>query len=137
MRYVAHRRFKCEGLCGKVLNIPYDTKLKADENGMLQAKTGDTICHVNSERGRMYFAADEDGKGLERGKYTYAIAYSRKNGGIQKAGFRFSDKQRDIIVRHYQRFIRPDMDMIIFNNKFFSAPVDELKEMAKELKIAV
>ena len=135
MRYVAHRRFKCEGLCGKVLNIPYGTKLKADENGMLQAKTGDTICHVNSERGRMYFAADEDGKGLERGKYTYAIAYSNKHMGPD-GGYRFTEKQRSIIVRHYQRFIE-EHEFIIFNSRFFKASIAELKAMAKELEIKV
>ena len=136
MKYIAHRRFKGEGLCGKMLNIPYGTKLKADENGMLSTKTGDTICHINSDNGKMHFAPDDDGKGLERGKYTYAIAYSRK-GMTPDGGFRLSEKQRSIIVRHYQRFIVPEHDFIIFNNSFFKAPIAELKEMAKELEIKV
>ena len=83
----------------------------------------------------MHFSIDGDGKGLERGKYTHAIAYSRK--GMNSEGFRFTEKQRSIIVRHYQRFLCSDLDYIIFNDKFFKAPVDELKAMAKELGIKV
>lgn len=88
-----------------------------------------------SENAKMHFALNDDGRGLERGKYTYAIAYSRQ--GLNSEGFRFSDKQRSIIVRHYQRFLRQDLDMIIFNDRFFRTPVEELKEMAKELDIKV
>lgn len=134
--YIIHRRFKDKALCGKTLNLPYGTELM-EYNSILYTQNGEPVCVATSENAKMHIAQNDDDNGLERGKLTYAIAYSRKNGGIQKAGFRFSDKQRDIIVRHYQRFIRPDMDMIIFNDKFFNAPVEELREMADELDIKV
>lgn len=136
MKYITHRRLKGKGLCDKVLNLPYGTRLKADENGMLTTKTGDTVCHVNSDSCKMHFAVDDDGKGLERGKYTWAIAFSKKH-MTPDGGFRFTEKQRSIIVRHYQCFIVPEHDFIIFNNKFFKAPVEELKKMAKELGVKV
>lgn len=134
MKYITHRRFKGLAICGRVLNLPYGTKLIC-ENGILKTKQGEAVCMNTSENAKLYFAINDDGKGLERGKYTYAIAYSRK--GVNKEGFRFTDKQRDIIVRHYQRFLRQDLDMIIFNDKFFKASVEELKAMAKELDIKV
>lgn len=136
MKYIVHRRYKKEGLCGKEINLPYGTKVIANLDGMLLTKAGDTICHINSECGKMHFAVNEDSKGLERGKYTYAIAFGRKN-GVQTKGFRFTDKQRSTIIRHYQRFIVPEHDFIIFNNNFFKASVAELKGMAKELEIKV
>lgn len=134
MKYITHRRLKGKGLCDKVLNLPYGTRLTEDENGFLVTKQGDTVCSTTSEVCRMHFAIDGDGKGLERGKYTHAIAYSRK--GMNSEGFRFTEKQRSIIVRHYQRFIE-EHDYIIFNDKFFKASIEELKAMAKELGIKV
>lgn len=133
MNYIVHKRFKDKALCGEVLNLPYGTELILDGE-FLKTKTGQLVCAVNSENAKMHFSDNTDGQGLERGKYTWAIAYSKK---INQIGYRFDDKQRDIICRHYQRFLNPEHDFILFNNKFFSAPVDELKEMAQELKIAV
>ena len=134
MKYIIHRRYKGIGLCDKILNLPYGTKLIC-ENGIIKTKQGEAVCMNTSEIAKMYCALNDDGRGLERGKYTWAIAYSRK--GLSSEGFRFNDKQRSIIVRHYQRFLKQDLDMIIFNDKFFKAPIEELKEMAKELEIKV
>lgn len=136
MEHIVHRRYKNKDLFGNPLNLPYGTVLN-EINGFLHTQEGVPVCTVNSEVAKMYTARNDDNEGLERGKLTYAIAYSRKNGGISKVGFRFSNKQCDVIVRHYQRFIRPEFDMIIFNDRFFNAPVNELQEMAKELKIKV
>lgn len=133
MKYITHRRFKGLAICGMVLNLPYGTKLIC-ENGILKTKQGEAVCMNTSENAKLYFAINDDGKGLERGKYTHAIAYSRK--GMNSKGFRFTEKQRSIIVRHYQRFIE-EHDYIIFNDRFFKASVDELKAMAKELGIKV
>lgn len=135
MNYIVHRRFKGKALCGEFLNIPYGTELILDGD-FLKTKDNKLICAVNSENAKIHFSDNTDGKGLLRGKLTYAIAYSKK-GMTPDGGFRFTEKQRNIIIRHYQRFLNPEHDFIIFNNKFFSASVDELKEMAAELKITV
>ena len=134
MKYITHHRFKKKALCGKILNIPYGTELEC-RNNILYTPDNRMICYDTSENAKIHFAANDDGKGLERGKYTYEIAYGRKY--VQKKGFRFSDKQRDIIGRHFQRFLRTDCDMIIFNEKFFRASIEDLKQMADELHIRV
>lgn len=134
MQYIVHKRFKEKALCHKVLNLPYGTVLNA-YNNIIATDKGEAVCFTTSENAKIYFARNDDNKGLERGKLTNAIAYSRK--GLNKSGFRFNDKQIDIINRHYQRFLRQDLDMIIFNDKFFKAPIEELKEMVKELEIKV
>lgn len=139
MKYVVHKRFKSKALCGEVLNLPYGTEL-AEKDGLLYYNNK-AVCLNTSENGKMYFSRNDDDKGLERGKYTWEIAFSKKKADDPKykdhGGFRFSEKQRDIIARHYQRFLRADCDMIIFNQRFFDAPVEELKEMADELGIRV
>ena len=134
MQYIVHKRYKQKALCKKVLNLPYGTVLNAFNN-IIATDKGEAVCFTTSENAKIYFARNDDNKGLERGKLTNAIAYSRK--GLNKQGYRFNEKQIDIINRHYQRFLRPDCDMIIFNERFFAAPVDELQEMANELNIDV
>ena len=133
MEYITHRRFKSKSLCGEVLNLPYGTEL-TEKDGLLYYNKK-AVCLNTSENGKMYFSRNDDDMGLERGKYTWEIAFSRR--GKMKSGYRLSEKQRDIIARHYQRFLRADCDMIIFNQRFFDAPVKELKEMAEELGIRV
>ena len=131
MEYITHKRFKGMALCGRVLNLPYGTELVL-EGEIIKTLSGDAVCAVTSENAKMHFARNNDGKGLQRGKITYDIAF-KKNGN----GYRLTEKQRDIINRHYQRFIRDDCDFIIFNDRFFGAAIDELEEMAAELKVAV
>lgn len=140
MKYITHHRFKSKALCGEVLNLPYGTELTLKDDTLFTLG-GKAVCFVTSENAKMYFSRNDDKDGLERGKYTWEIAFRKRNADDPKyakcGGYRFSDKQRDIITRHYQRFIREDCDFIIFNDRFFRAPVEELKEMANELGIAV
>lgn len=80
----------------------------------------------------MFFARNDDGKGLKRGKLTYEIAYAPRHPNKDN-GFRFTPDEAEILVKKYGRFLRNDSDMIIFNKEFFDAEIEELEEIKREV----
>ena len=99
---------------------------------------GKPICYATSEAAKMHFARNDDGQGLERGKLTWAIAYSKRvrtgpNGRQQ----RFTEEEIELLERKWAHFLRQDVEVILFNEDFFAAAVPELKELADALHIKV
>lgn len=131
MKYVTHHRFKELALCGERLNIPYGTELDTEDYSIVMPD-GRAICYSTSENAKKHFARNDDGRGLERGALTYAIAYSRRDAGN---GFRFSEEEAEILTRDWGHFLRPDVDVILFNEDFFAAEPEELQKLAAALKI--
>lgn len=131
MKYVTHHRFKELALCGERLNIPYGTELNTEGYSIVMPD-GRAICYSTSENAKKHFARNDDGRGLERGALTYAIAYSRRDAGN---GFRFSEEEAEILTRDWGHFLRPDVDVILFNEDFFAAEPEELQKLAAALKI--
>lgn len=131
MKYVTHHRFKELALCGERLNIPYGTELDMEGYSIVMPD-GRAICYSTSENAKKHFARNDDGRGLERGALTYAIAYSRRDAGN---GFRFSEEEAEILTRDWGHFLRPDVDVILFNEDFFAAEPEELQKLAAALKI--
>lgn len=131
MKYVTHHRFKELALFGERLNIPYGTELDTEGYSIVMPD-GRAICYSTSENAKKHFARNDDGRGLERGALTYAIAYSRRDAGN---GFRFSEAEAEILTRDWGHFLRPDVDVILFNEDFFAAEPEELQKLAAALKI--
>lgn len=131
MRYIVHHRLKEKLLCGYV-NLPYGTVLTRKDNYFLYYYN-EKICTVTSQIAKEHISRDDDGRGLDRGRLTYAIAFKSTN----NPGFKFTDKQREIIIKKYSHFIRDDCDYIIFNDKFFDADVEDLEKMAEDLNIKI
>lgn len=131
MKYVTHHRFKELALCGERLNIPYGTELDTEGYSIVMPD-GRAICYSTSENAKKHFARNDDGRGLERGALTYAIAYSRRDAGN---GFRFSEAEAEILTRDWGHFLRPDVDVILFNEDFFAAEPEELQKLAAALEI--
>lgn len=131
MKYVTHHRFKELALCGERLNIPYGTELDTEGYSIVMPD-GRAICYSTSENAKKHFARNDDGRGLERGALTYAIAYSRRDAGN---GFRFSEEEAEILTRDWGHFLRQDVDVILFNEDFFAAEPEELQRLAAALKI--
>ena len=131
MKYVTHHRFKELALCGERLNIPYGTELDTEGYSIVMPD-GRAICYSTSENAKKHFSRNDDGRGLERGALTYAIAYSRRDAGN---GFRFSEAEAEILTRDWGHFLRPDVDVILLNEDFFAAEPEELQKLAAALKI--
>lgn len=134
MRYIAHHRYKGLGLFRDRLNIPYGTELEVVDDFLIMPQEGKIVCYLTSENAKRYFARNDDGLGLERGKLTHAIAYSKRDAGN---GFRFSDREAKILMRDWSHFLRQDLDVILFNDSFFNADPEELRKLTAALNIKV
>lgn len=135
MNYVTHHRYKELALCGERLNIPYGTELHTEGVGLV-TEEGRLVCYSTSENAKKHFARNDDGKGLERGTLTYAIAYSHRErrsaaGRLQ----RFSDEEIEVLERDWGHFLRQDLEVILFNEDFFAAEPEELRKLAAALNI--
>lgn len=133
MKYVTHHRFKELALCGKQLNIPYGTELECTGKVLITSE-GKAVCYRRSENAKQHFARNDDGKGLERGRLTYAIAYSFRDAGN---GYRFSEEEAKILAQDWEHFLQPECDVIRFNDNFFSAEPEEIQKLADALNIKV
>lgn len=70
MKYVVHRRFKDKAICGEV-NLPAMTMCE-EANGYI-FYGNKLLCVVTSENAHQFFARNDDGAGMLRGKLTQAI----------------------------------------------------------------
>ena len=118
MNYICHRRYKKEGASGKEHLIRRKTNLESI--GKFIAIGAEAICSTTSADAFQYFARNDDGNGLERGRLTYEIAYAPRHPNKDN-GFRFTEGEREMLVDEYRRFLRQDVDTIIFNFDFFIA----------------
>jgi len=131
MNYICHRRFQGKDLNGKSVNLPYGTKLHAIDNYIIDERSR-PICFRNSECCFKHFAQDSDGQGLKRGGLTFLIAYKQR----KKNGFRFTEEEREMLERKWKKYLR-DLDVILFNREFFTAPINDLEEIARDLGMKV
>ena len=124
MDYICFNRFKQNALCGKV-NIPYGTKLYEINN--IISYCGNLICYIKSQNAYDYFARNDDGKGLERGKLTAEIIKllnNRKDGKYQD---RWDRIWGDLSLLKYKR---PEHDDYwLWNFDFFNASIEELNRI--------
>ena len=123
MDYICFNRFKQNALCSEV-NIPYGTKL--DETNNIISYRGNPICYIKSQNAYDYFARNDDGKGLERGKLTAEIMklLNRKDGKYQN---RWDRIWGDLSLLKYKR---PEHDDYwLWNYDFFNASIEELNRI--------
>ena len=124
MDYICFNRFKQKALCGEV-NIPYGAKL--DEVNNVISYCGNPICYIKSQNAYDYFARNDDGKGLERGKLTAEIIKllnNRKDGKYQN---RWDRIWGDLSLLKYKR---PEHDDYwLWNYDFFNASIEELNRI--------
>ena len=134
MEYICHHSLQGRVICGPV-SIRRGT-LMPEEGGLISLPSGEPICLAGSENGHMYFARNDDGKGMERGSITYAVAYEKRErlgaGGRRQ---RFTDAEIKTLCARWGRYLRPDADTILFNDDFFSADVETLREIAASVNV--
>lgn len=125
MNYIAHKRFKDKALCGYV-NIPAVTALKSINGVILY--NGNPICFDTSENAHQFFARNDDGNGMQRGRLTQAIQkrLEKRDSHYQE---RWDKVWDDSICKSYKR---TDFDDYwLWNHKFFNAEIDTLKHIAE------
>ncbi len=124
MKYIVHRRFKGTAITGQV-NIP--AMSVCDEVGGVIFYKDKPICYATSENAHQFFACNDDGQGMVRGKLTQAIqvALRRRDAHYQE---RWDKVWNDPVC---QKFKRPeDDDYWLWSHDFFEADINELRHIA-------
>jgi hypothetical protein len=111
-------------LCGEV-NLPAKTICQCEDNRI--RVNGKDICVPTSENAHQFFALDEDGHGMERGKLTQAIQkrLAKKDANYQTRWDLIWD---DEVCQKYRR--GEYGDYWLWNHAFFNADLDDLRHIA-------
>lgn len=132
MQYIAHTKFKGISLDDKEVMISRGKKL--ERKGDLLYFDNHPICVYRSECAKMHFSKDDDKHGLERGDITHKIAYSDNRVNVNGRMQRFTEEQVEILTSDkWNKFLRKGHDVILFDDNFFDADLEELKELLSEL----
>lgn len=129
MKYIAHRRFKTNAICGWV-NIPATTEVDC-ENGILIYSNG-ILCYEDCENSHQFFTRNDDGHGMERGKLTQAImkTLAQRNGRDDPVyQERWDRVWNDPACQPYKR--EDDDEYWLWSHAFFNADIDVLRHIAK------
>lgn len=133
MEYITHNKYKGKDIKGKDVLIPRGKKLT--KNGDFLFFESTPICIYRSEVAKQHFSNNYDGNGLLRGDLTHKIAYSDRRYQVGNWNQRFNEKQIELLCSDkWVKLLNTEHDVIIFNDSFFDADVDELKELYKELE---
>ena len=131
MKYIVHTRFNKEAINGKV-DISVSTECNS-LNGVIYYE--DTpLCLVTSENAHLYFARNDDGNGIERGKLTKLII-EKLNQNDDKYQNRWDKIWRCPICRGYKR---PEFsDHWVWSHSFYTADINNLRHIAKLIDVEV
>ena len=137
MKYIASRRYRGTSLVGKDINIPATTE--AEEMAKVIYVDGQPICFRTSQVAHEYFARNDDGNGMRRGKLTYAIAFSNRERYNENhtRRQRFTDDEIITLESKWNKYLIQGIEVILFNHDFFNADINDLEEMAKSINIIV
>lgn len=124
MKYVVHRRFKVNAICGSI-NLPAMTECECEDGLITYNNTA--ICYATSENAHQFFAANEDGMGMERGRLTQSIqkALAKRDGSYQE---RWDKVWKDSVCEEYRR--KDYEDFWLWGHDFFNADIDVLRYIA-------
>lgn len=125
MQFVVHRRLRDKCIGGNV-NIPALT-ICEEVNGLISYNDV-PLCYITSENAHQFFARNDDGMGMQRGKLTQEIqkVLSKRDDKYQK---RWDKVWDDPKCRPYKR-VEYD-DYWLWNHDFFNADIATLQYIAK------
>ena len=128
MDYITTKRFKRDGIDGR-FNIPYGTAV--EEIGGSIFHKGREIARITSAVCHKFFAKNDDGQGLERGRLTQAIndALALRDGETNdQQDKRWEAIFNDPLCQSYRR--KEHADTFLWNHQFYNAPLDDLRHIA-------
>ena len=125
MKYIVHKRFRSKAICGEV-NLPAMTE--TESIGDIITYNGQPLCLDTSENAHQFFARNDDGNGILRGKLTQAIqkTLAKRDKNYQARWDRVWD---DPACQPYKR--EEFADYWLWNHAFFNADIDVLQHIAK------
>lgn len=129
--YITTKRFKGQAITSEV-NIPYGTEVQCVIGYIVHDNL--PICANHSQNAYDYFARNDDGKGLERGKLIQEIkkVLSKKDSGYQD---RWDKVWEDEVCLKYKR---PEYsDYWLWAHNFYNAEIEDLWYIAGLLSIKI
>ena len=124
MDYITIKRTRFNSISGPV-NLPYGTEVECAD-GVLTID-GHPLCADRSQNAYEYFARNDDGHGLERGKLTQAIRKKLEKRDKNHQA-RWDKVWTDPRCQKYKR--AEHADHWIFNHEFFNAEIPDLRHIA-------
>lgn len=128
MNYITHTRFKTKAICGEV-NLPAMTEVELKDNMLYYQNQ--PLCVITSENAHNYFARNDDGLGMERGRLTQAIQQSLQKQDNKYQG-RWDKVWEDELCRKYKR--KEYADYWLWNHAFFNADIADLEHIYNLIK---
>ena len=113
-----------------MFNLPYGTEVEEQEGFLYH--DGKCICVATSENAHQFFSVNEDGKGLERGKFTQEIQkiLSKRDSRYQE---RWDKVWADPRCKKYKRV--EHADFWLWNHTFFNASIEDLMYIGKLISL--
>lgn len=146
MKYIAHQRFRQRSISGDV-NIPAQTECELVGNLIMWG--GKPVCYATSYNGQQYFARNDDGNGMERGRLTRAIQRKLAEHGDDEAvhvdysGDREHIETERPVTEHQKRWDKvwgdfacrrfkaeEDEDTWHWDHSFYHADIESLRHIA-------
>ena len=135
MEYIVHHRCREISATGERVNLPYGSRFQTIGD-FIATPDAKALCDTTSDMAHRYFGRNDDGKGLQRGTLTHAIAFQyRERKGPDGRRQRFTEAEIETLERDWSRFLVPDVSVILFNHDFFEADPAELAALAKAVNI--
>lgn len=121
MEYIVHTRFKTKAICGEV-NLPALTQVELQGNTLYYQNK--PLCISTSENAHKYFARNDDGQGIERGRLTSQIQEI-----LRKRDDHYQDRWNKIWdSKRCQKYKRTQYsDFWLWNHDFFNASIEDLQ----------
>ena len=138
MKYITHHKFDRLTMASKHLIIDVGEVL--ERVGDILYYNGEPVCVHRSLVGKQHFAVHDDGQGLERGALTHQLAYAprlRRGGVTGDVQQRFTDGELETLSTQWSQYLKPDIDMVLFNDKFFEEDPSVLKQIAESVHIDI
>lgn len=129
--YITTKRFKGQAITSEV-NIPYGTEVQCVIGYIVHDNL--PICADHSQNAYDYFARNDDGKGLERGKLIQEIkkVLSKKDDEYQA---RWDKVWENEVCQKYKRV--EYSDYWLWNHEFYNAEIEDLRHIAGLLSIKI
>ena len=123
MKYITHQRFKTTAICGEV-NLPAMTEVELKDNMLYWQEK--PLCVITSENAHNFFARNNDGNGMERGRLTQAIMRTLANTDEHYQN-RWDKIWSDSICQKYKR--KEYADYWLWNTAFYNADIEDLQHI--------
>ena len=124
MDYITIKRTRFNSISGPV-NLPYGTAVECTD-GVLTID-GQPLCADHSQNAYDFFARNDDGNGLERGKLTQAIRKTLKKKDKYHQ-VRWDKIWADSMCQKYKRI--EHVDYWLWNYDFYNAKIPDLRHIA-------